>query len=48
MPPSSNSFEKMEGDDFASKERTLFANAENKDAVMVMELVTRRLLENAG
>ncbi|MCX6739182.1 MAG: hypothetical protein NT098_04000 [Candidatus Parcubacteria bacterium] len=47
MPPS-NSFEKLEGDDFAHQERGLFEYAENKKAAMVMELVTRRLMENAG
>ena len=47
MPPS-NSFEKLEGYDFAREERELFGGAENKNAAMVMELVTRRLMENAG
>ncbi len=47
MPPS-NSFEKMEGNDFAKQERNLFEGVENKNAVMIMELITRRLMENAG
>jgi len=47
MPPS-NSFEKMEGNDFAKQERSVFMEAENKTAAMIMELVTRRLMENAG
>jgi hypothetical protein len=44
--PSNNSMEKMEGFDFAKQERELFAGEEN-NATMVMQLVTRRLMENA-
>ncbi len=47
MPPN-NSFETFEGYDFAREERALFVGAENKDAAVVFELVTRRLMENAG
>ena len=46
MPPS-NSIEKMKGFDFAQEERERFAGEEN-NATMVMQLVTRRLMENAG
>lgn len=45
MPPS-NSIEKMERFDFAREEREMFAGDKN-NASMVMQLVTRRLMENA-
>jgi hypothetical protein len=47
MPPS-NSFEKLVGYDFAKQERELFAGAHNIKAATTLELVTRRLMENAG
>ena len=47
MPPN-NSFETFEGYDFAKEDKALFAGAENKNAAAVLELVTRRLMENAG
>ncbi|MFA5830258.1 MAG: hypothetical protein WC878_00335 [Candidatus Paceibacterota bacterium] len=49
MPPSNNSFEKLEGNDFAKKEQELFAGAEhNRSEAIVMGLVTRRVMETAG
>jgi hypothetical protein len=48
MPPSNNSFENLKGYDFARQEHELFQGAGNKEASMVMGLVTRRLMENAG